>query len=582
MINDWIFFSTIFEKIFIYMIKKLFLPVILSILVSPWAVSQTPSWEWVNSAQGNDGEIGSGISTDAAGNCYVTGHFGSTAVTFGSFTLLNFSPISHINDVFIVKYDPQGNVLWARSAGGSSIDEGIGIATDAAGNSYVIGRFGSPTITFGTFTLTNNSTTVTYSDIFIVKYDSAGNVLWAKSAGGISNDLIYGVSIDPLGNAYITGNFPGPTIIFDSDTLTTSGVADAFIVKFDSAGNVLWARSAGGVSGDGGMAVSSDVAGNCYVTGYFVSPTISFGNVTLTNSDSSNTLDVFVVKYDPAGNLLWAKSGGGSNNERTTAISTDALGNCFVTGWFVSPAITFGSLTLTNYIGSTKMDFFIIKYDPAGNLLWAKSVSGSDDEYAWGLTTDNAGNSYLTGFFESPILTLGSLTLTKTGAEFDIFIVNYDSAGNTLWAKCMGGNDNDGGRGISLHSSGNLYIAGYFISSSVTFDSFVLANSGSGDVFVGKIPANYTGIHEVDFATQLSMYPNPSTDAFTIQLENDFQNKNLIIELVDIKGKVIFQTAANQQSQVKIATKDFNEGLYIVQVLYNDAVVQIGKLGIVK
>ncbi|MCX6146500.1 MAG: SBBP repeat-containing protein [Candidatus Kapabacteria bacterium] len=186
------------------------------------------------------------------------------------------------------------NCLWAKKAGGTTEDVSNSVTTDASGNVYVTGYFTSPTITFGTTTITNTGG----YDIFIVKYDAAGTVLWAKSAGGTDSDYGSSLTTDASGNVYVTGRFVSPTITFGTTTLTNPGGYDIFIVKYDAAGTVLWAKSAGGTSDDHGRSVSTDASGNVYVTGYFTSPTITFGTTTLTNAGEN---DIFIAKYAGTG-----------------------------------------------------------------------------------------------------------------------------------------------------------------------------------------------------------------------------------------------------------------------------------------
>ena len=189
-----------------------------------------------------------------------------------------------------MKYDTSGNVTWAKSAGGTSNGSlGNSVATDATGNIYVTGYFGSPTVTFGTTTLTNAG----IGNIFIVKYDSNGNVIWAKSAGGIASDYANSVATDATGNIYITGFFSSSSITFGTTTLTNAGNTDIFIAKYDINGNVICAKSAGGASNDQGNSVATDANGSTYITGRFASPSITFRTTTLTNL---GTYDVFIAK----------------------------------------------------------------------------------------------------------------------------------------------------------------------------------------------------------------------------------------------------------------------------------------------
>ncbi len=220
---------------------------------------------------------------------------------------------------------------WAKSAGGTGTGggEGYSVSTDVSGNVFFAGDFSRSTITFGTYTLTKAGPG---SAVFIAKYDANGNVLWAKSAGGQSGDGAYSVSTDTSGNAFITGYFSSPTIVFGTYTLTNAGSSSLFLTKYDINGNVLWAKSAGGSGIDFATGVSATANGSVFITGVLSSPTLAFGTTTLTNSSGNDA--IFIVKYDPSGNVLWAKSAGGISNDESYAVSTDTNNNVFITGGF--------------------------------------------------------------------------------------------------------------------------------------------------------------------------------------------------------------------------------------------------------
>src|SRR6185437_4146300 len=176
-----------------------------------------------------------------------------------------------------------GTVLWAKSAGGGGNDNGYSVSTDAAGNAFMIGYLFSPAITFGTYTLTNAGAV----NMFLVKYDANGNVLWAKKAGGTSNDFGNSVATDAIGNSFVTGSFQSPSITFDTYTLTNTSGVHVFIAKYDANGNTLWAKNSGGTNG-AGNSIGTDAIGNVFVTGRFSSPTITFGTYTLNNAGTYN------------------------------------------------------------------------------------------------------------------------------------------------------------------------------------------------------------------------------------------------------------------------------------------------------
>lgn len=366
---------------------------------------------WAQSAGGLSFDYGYGITTDASGNVYITGWFQSTTIVFGSTTLTNAGVGT---DIFLVKYDPSGNVLWAKSEGGSTGDTGYGVATDANGNVYITGEFQSPTMTIGATILTNAGGTVP-NDIFIAKYDNAGTPLWAQRAGGTGSDFGNSIAIDNYGNAYVTGNFSSSTINFGTGPLTNAGVYDLYIAKYDPSGGILWAKRAGGSSGDGSNSVAIDSNGDVCISGIFTSSTIDFGTGPWANAGGN---DVFVVKYDNAGNAVWVNTIGGSLNEETYNLATDNLGNVYVAGDFQSASITIGSTTLTN---AGNYDVFVAKYNALGNSLWAIGAGGSGYDYGYSICTDTNSNVYVSGYFSSATFTLGTTTLTNAGGS-DIFI----------------------------------------------------------------------------------------------------------------------------------------------------------------
>jgi len=458
--------------------------------MATFSQEQAPDWAWAKSAGGSNDDYGKSIATDAAGNVYITGSFASDSITFGNITLTNAYTIGC--DIFIVKYNPNGNVLWAQSAGGDWFDYGTSLAIDAVGNIYLTGVYSSTSINFGNYTFNNPIPKA--KNIFIVKYDPNGNVLWAQSADGSGEGT--GIATDIANNIYITGYFSSSTITFGNITLTNEYTvnSDIFLVKYDSNGNVLWAKSAGGISSDNSNSITIDTSGNVYITGFFDSQNITFGTITLTKTNYGSNGDVFITKYDPVGNVLWAKSAGGGIgssshfDDEGKSITTDALGNVYITGDFYY-LITFGNITLTtNY--SLYADIFIAKYDPDGNILWAKSVDGGDDE-GNSITTDVEGNVYLSGNFSSPILTLGNFALFNAYAGYgNIFIAKYDPDGNVLWAKSVDGSDYNEGNSITTDVEGNVYLTGDFNDTTLTFGNSTLTNAGSSDIFIARLDLN--------------------------------------------------------------------------------------------
>ena len=311
-------------------------------------------------------------------------------------------------------------------------------------------------------------------DIFAAKLDSAGKWLWAVRAGSNDGDLEQGVhiAVDEYSNAYVTGLFIGKAT-FGSKTIKSSGSYDIFVAKLNPEGKWLWAVKAGSTSEDSGDGIAVDSEGNAYLTG-FISGTAAFGPHTLT---SSGGWDIIAAKLDPSGNWLWATSAGGAGRDGGNSIDVDKAGNAYLTGHFDGTA-ALGAHTLTSNGGS---DIFAAKLDPAGNWLWAAKAGGVSGA---SIAVDKAGNAWLTGRYYGTA-TIGSHTLTSRGG-WDIFAAKLDPTGNWLWAVKAGSTSEDFGNGIAVDSAGNAYLTGEF-SGTATFGTHTLISSGGYDIFAAKL-----------------------------------------------------------------------------------------------
>jgi hypothetical protein len=410
---------------------------------------------WAKSVGGMGLDEANSVTVDALGNIYLAGTFRGRTITFDSITLTNIDS-SNTTDIFLAKFATNGNVIWAKSVGGTGLDQANSVAVDALGNVNMVGYFKGDTISFDTTTF---STTLNTYGLFLVKYDANGNVLWAKSADG--EGQANSVTVDASGNIYLAGDFSSAILTFDSINLTnTNGSGnsgDIFLVKYDTSGNILWAKSAGGTGEDDAYSVAVDALENTYLTGVFGSSTIIFNSTTLTNANTGN-FDIFLAKYDAGGNLQWAKSGGGANQDEAFSVAVDASGNPCITGSFNSNTLSFDPTTLMNTDTNGTYDIFLTKYSSNGNVLWSLNAEGTSNDWARSVAVDTYGNIYVTGYFKSPTLISGSFNLT---------------------------NSNNG--------------------------------SNSNDIFLAKL-SNVTGISELGNSSGISVFPNPSSDYITIDI----------------------------------------------------------------
>ena len=317
------------------------------------------------------------------------------------------------------------------------------------------------------------------TDVFLAKYDADGVLIWAKQVGGQNDDYSTAISTDITGNCYVTGFFfiQGTTTTFGTTTITQAGDADMFISKFTSAGALLWVRNAGGKSEDAAFGISTDVSGNSYVTGYF-SGTALFGTYKITSTGYS---DVFVAKFDAAGNMVWVRSGGGSYQDEAYAVSTDIAGNCYITGYFTGNAL-FASTPLSS-AGYFDTDMLILKYNPSGLLLWAKRAGGTANDIGYGMDITGTGQVVVCGVFQGT-KSFGENVLTRVGGS-NGFIARFETNGKMAWVKSTSGPEYSEYRKVSLDAVGNCYVAGS-ISGEVTFGTTPFVSAGEKDACVAK------------------------------------------------------------------------------------------------
>ncbi len=372
------------------------------------------------------------VAVDGSDNVYITGD------TFGS---LNGSNAGNW-DAFLVKYDSSGNELWSRQIGTSANDFSRSVTVGASGNVYITGA------TSGDLG-GNNAGGL---DAFLTKFDSSGNELWTQQIGSPNTDISSSVAVDGSGNVYITG--------FGGHLDGTSGAGyDIFLVKYDSSGNLLWSKENNSNLSDYSQSVAIDGTGNAYITGY------TKGDLA---GDNAGDDDAVLFKYDSLGNELWSKQIGTSGEDQAHAVAVDTSGNVYISGH--SNGDLGGTNTSNNY------DAFLFKYDSSGNLIWSRLTGSSSSEFSRSVAIDASGNVYISG------QTFGSLGGTNAG-QYDAFLIKFDSSGNELWSQQIGTPRPDESRSVAVDILGNAYISGW------TEDSLGGPNAGGQDAFLVKYAA---------------------------------------------------------------------------------------------
>ena len=545
---------------------------VIIIFITANVSGQTVIWAKKGLSPGFD--YGNAIVADDSGNVYVTGQIEFTSV-FDNISLTSYGQ----HDIVVAKYNSVGVLKWIRKAGGPEGDIGLGIGIDSSHNVYVTGEIEGVARFNSSITLTSAGN----NDGFIAKYDVNGNVLWAKRFGNSSSsDKGRAIAVSPSGNCYITGNFSS-TVSFGSITLNSNGGNDIFVVKYDTNGNVGWAKRAGGSNQDRGHGIAIDVLENVYVTGAFTS-SAKFKTTTITNSGKYSS---FLAKYNSGGTFQWVKASGNCcDSTQASAVALDEDGYIYITGFFADKA-KFSSITLQS---NGLKDIFIAKYSPTGSVIWAKHQGGSKEDIAYGITYDkNYHSIYLTGFVESSG-TSGGIPYSFSGYK-DVIIASYDINGNTKWVKTYGGSRRDIGNAIAVDPQGFIYTTGIF-NGTAPFGSIILTgypNQPWADFFVNKILSpgfsspspqvtnnnsddnlneyatsnrlKNSGIDEGDLSSfQVKIFPNPFKGSFSISSKNPIS-----YTIYNVLGNLLAHKE-NVRGEISIG-ENFPPGIYYLQVI---------------
>ncbi|WP_264519642.1 SBBP repeat-containing protein [Flavobacterium sp. N1994] len=452
-----------------------------------------------NKIGGSGDDKGFSLSVDN-GYISITGYYTGTVDFDPSASTVNLSSASGSDDIFLAKYSTVGTYVWAKSIGSSSSDEARSLAVDGSGNIVITGYF-QGTVDFDPSASTANLTMAGGIDIFVAKYNSSGNYLWADRLGGTDTDVGISLALDGNGNVLVTGVFNG-TADFDPSAstanLTSAGVGDIFIAKYNSSGNYVWSNRIGGTADDYGNSIAVDSSGNAFVTGYINGTTpIDFdpsaNTATLTGAGGK---DIFVAKYDTSGNYVGATSFGSTGDEQGLSLSVNT--NSVVVAGFFNSTVDFDPSTSTANLNAPVQNGFIASYttngiyNDAGILGNYNSSNSLISKY---IVKDSSGNLYVTGVFYGTAdfdPSASTANLTSAGGT-DIFIAKYDASGNYVWAKNMGGTNYDYGSSMAVDSSGNVLVTGYF-AGTADFDPSAstanLTSVGASDIFIAKYDAS--------------------------------------------------------------------------------------------
>ncbi|MBM3437197.1 MAG: hypothetical protein FJY07_13390, partial [Bacteroidetes bacterium] len=466
--------------------------------------SQSYDFEWASRAGGESSDIGFSVTSSVNNNFFVTGWFLDTAY-FGNYSLASFGSF----DIYITKMDGNGEFIWAKQAGGTSIDQGSSLTSDSVGNIFVTGFFNG-TATFDNHTLTSAG----QSDIFVAKMTQFGNYYWVKRAGGSGSDAGNKITTDLLGNTYVTGYF-NDSASFGNHTVYSTGQCDYFLTKLDYFGNFIWVRTGGGLQVVTSKSLTTDDEGNIYIIGQFAGG-MDAGDTTIYSFGSS---DIFIAKYDTYGNFIWIRQAGGISGDIGQSCTTDIDGNVYLTGMYNGEA-AFGNFWLSNLVGT---NIFLCKMNETGEFEWA--TQPVNKSYSWvNSLTASENRLFLTGYFYDSIY-FGN-TLLICVEDHDLFVASSDFEGDFQWAAQAEGDSTNSGVEVTFNSNENIIVTGLF-NKSCSFGDITLESSGHQDIFVTKM----SKITEISYYIKDHNFisPNPATTFITLTAPGDLPIEQAIV-----------------------------------------------------
>ncbi len=499
------------------------------VIIFAWAINnikaftQLPNYMWAINSTGDIFESVKSV-TDNYGNIYTVGTFIGT-VNYGDFTLTSKSIAS---DIFIVKYNQNGDILWAKSFGGSKIDVVKDCVIDYEGNLYLIGYFNSETLETGSTIL---SPFIGW-DLLVIKLNQTGNVLWSRNFGGDGHEYGLSCAILPNGNIILSGEFYGELMHFGSVLTNNQNCGTQFYAELEPDADIVSAftiQECNDIYKTSGLkCISSGTSCKFYLLGSDNNKKVVFlhelgcggiPNYNLLNMSTSNDGEVYIV-----------------------GAAIDPIGSIYVWGRFdshsleVSASGSTNKVKLINKSNFKTNDIFLLKISYEHKLLWARSFGSLDYDNIYSCSIKNNGGIFITGTFGLPSILFDNFELEHDATLVgDIFTVELDNNGNVNWAtssKATGFFDPKN----TIDKNDNLYLYGEY-TGECTFGNFTLDNAIGGYSFICKLGIT-SSVEKINSDSEVLIIPNPNQGNFVIKVPGD--SKYNKIEIINLEGKILW------------------------------------------
>ncbi|MFN3967492.1 T9SS type A sorting domain-containing protein [Flavobacterium sp.] len=510
-------------------------------LYSLQSFSQSPDIAWQKLIGGNLGEFGTFVFTIQDNNVLIGCRSNSNAS--GDKTQNARGGV----DYWLVKTNDAGTVLWDKTMGAGPLQFGtdnndiLGSVYETTDGKILVGGYSNASIS-------GEKTEVSRGnyDYWILKLDASGSILWDKTIGGNSLDGLTDFFETNDGNYMVAGASESSNTGEKTDP--SRGGSDIWILKLDTMGNIIWQKTIGGSSGDVLDKIIQTIDGGFMIAG------TSSSNISGEKTENSYGLrDYWVIKLDANGVILWQKTIGGSGDDFCETIIETSDGGYLVGGHTDS---NISGLKTENSRGGK--DFWTIKLDMAGTIQWQKTLGGSSDDSLYGMTQCLDNGYILTGS------TLSGISGDKTEAtkgDYDAWVVKVDENGNIQWQKDIGGTNIDGLRCVTQFADGSFILGGGSQSSN-SFD-ITETNHGQGDIWVVKLNPENLATTGFEVLQNANLYPNPTYGIITIDFESLVDNFTVTVS--NLLGQNISKDDFSNLSTLQIPIVG-QSGVYFVTI----------------
>ena len=517
-------------------------------------------WGSYYGGEGTDG-INS-VTTDGSGNVYFCGiTYGSSTLASGGFLNTNGALQGGTAAAFLVKFNQAGDRLWATYYG-NSYTGSFAVAADSEDNVYLSG------FTYDFVGVAFNGYQNSYaglSDSYIVKFNPEGERLWATYLGGNEGESGLAIAVDSEDNLYATGNTSSnnfPVLNAFQEESAVGGIfgGDAFLSKFDPSGGLLWSTYFGGAGFDDAFSVACAANGDVFITGRTNSTGIATSGSHQTTIGGGSS-DAFLAKFNSTGALQWSTYYGGSGEDRAFGCATDNTGNVFISGRSES-----SNNIAFNGFQNTIAPSYLAKFDDSGQRLWGtyygESVA-SDFNVGYACATDSDNNVYLAGVTDN-ISNISSQGFQNNygGGTSDSYLVKFDPSGSRIWGTYYGGSNNDRIRGMHVDAASQIYVVGSTQSSNNIFFEGFQSSAQNESGFVAKIgcpnPQLLDFTAEVCANNSIELDPYPAGGSLELLGSGDLSNNTYTAPDVSEATDVTIAYTLSENTSCPSASSDFS------------------------